>query len=126
MTIFARAPQCNGVKMTMTQRQTMMMMLMQNYNGLSTLTTSISCSLQSKHASKANTYLESILESFLKIFIHDEFLLLCIPLLVYFQTPQYSRIYYHAEICIFKPIYVLIEKFSSKKSLTVARRLQKL
>lgn len=110
--------------MTMTQPQTMMM---QNYNGLSTLTTfSISCSLQSKHASQANTYLESILEVFFKNFIHNEFLLLCIPLLIYFQTPQYSRIYYHAEICIFKPIYVLIEKLSSKKSLTVARRLQKL
>lgn len=63
---------------------------------------------------------------FLKNFIHNEFLLLCIPFLIYFQTPQYSRIYYHAEICIFKPIYVLIEKLSSKKSLTVARRLQKL
>lgn len=123
-TIFARAPQCNGVKMTMTQPQTMMM---QSYNGLSTLTTfSISCSLQSKHASQANTYLESILEVFFKNFIHNEFLLLCIPLLIYFQTPQYSCIYYHAEICIFKPIYVLIEKLSSKKSLTVARRLQKL
>lgn len=63
---------------------------------------------------------------FFKNFIHNEFLLLCIPLLIYFQTPQYSCIYYHAEICIFKPIYVLIEKLSSKKSLTVARRLQKL